>query len=1223
MMISTRSSAQTGPSSFQFIENKGQWEKTITFKGELNSGAFYLQRKGFTVLLHSPQDLERFIGTHTPATNTTDKKNKPVDYSKDLSGQVINKDLAKTSGKVIRSHAYTVEFTDANENPQIIPEKQVRTYNNYFIGNDPSKWVSNAKIYNAILYKNIYPNIDLRYYSEDDKLKYDLIIYPGGDPSKIVMKYTGPDKLSIKNDELLIKTSVGDVKELYPYSFQPDNAQGRKKIDCQYVLSSDNTVRFKLGQYSKNTTLVIDPSLIFVSFTGSRANQYGFTATPGPNGALFSGGLVFSEGFPTTPGAFQQNFKGGSDNQIGTDIGIMKFSPNGSQRVYATYIGGSHNEYPHSLFSDPAGNLVVMGRSYSDDYPDTRGYAYAGKACDIVVTKLNATGSALIGSLRIGGEANDGVNIEDIQQSERYDNSTSLLRNYGDDSRSEVILDAANNIYIAGQTQSSDFPVTAGAFQTGFGGRQDGVVLKIDPTCNNLIWASFLGGTGDDGAFVLDINPLTQILYVGGGTTSKDFPNAGAGPMGGAYVGGQTDAFVSQIRNDGSALMKSVYLGTANADIIYGLKFDRKGFPYVMGVSRGGQWPVKNAVFSNAGSSQFVAKLEPNLSTFDYSTVFGSGSAKPNMSPVAFLVDRCENVYISGWGGWISGSRGEKDPYDQAGVRGMPVTADAIKSSTDNEDFYFIVIQKNASKLMYGTFFGQVGGAYGEHVDGGTSRYDQQGVIYQAICANCGGGAKFPTTPGVVGPVNASGAGDRPACDLAAVKMAFNFAGVASGPRPSINGVRDSLGCAPFTVTLEDTVQNAVSYIWKFDDGSPDTTTLKATNNGSIVHTFNNVGVYKVTLIAIDTNTCNERDTAYTYVKVGSDKANLDFEIEKLEPCEQLNYQFTNNSTHSGAKPFTDSSFVWDFGDGSPLVYAGTDATTNPIIRAYAQPGTYNVKLYLVDPEYCNSPDSLVTQVFVNPLVDARFETPPAGCAPYTAIFTNTSLAGRTFEWNFGDGSAPSSDVNPTHVYNDPGVYSIHLTAIDSGTCNIIDDTTISITVSNKPTSEFSHSPIVPVQNKPTIFTNLSSGGVLYKWVFGDGDSTVKNTKDTTLHQYNQTGTYNACLITYNQFGCTDTACHEVQAEILPLLDVPNAFTPGKFGRNSVIRVEGFGIARMTWKIYNRWGQVVFETNDRRGAWDGTFNGQPQPVDVYQYTLDVQFVDGAKTRRTGDITLIR
>ncbi len=128
---------------------------------------------------------------------------------------------------------------------------------------------------------------------------------------------------------------------------------------------------------------------------------------------------------------------------------------------------------------------------------------------------------------------------------------------------------------------------------------------------------------------------------------------------------------------------------------------------------------------------------------------------------------------------------------------------------------------------------------------------------------------------------------------------------------------------------------------------------------------------------------------------------------------------------------------------------------------------------------------------------------------------------------------------------------------------------------------------------------------------------------DTVMHQYNETGTYNPCLITYNEFGCTDTACDNVQALIRPLLDVPNAFTPGRFGQNGVIAVRGFGIGRMEWKIYNRWGQVVFQTNNRKTGWDGTYKGQPQPMDVYAYTLDVEYTDGTKIRKTGDITLIR
>ena len=318
-------SAQTGPSTFEFIENKGQWNPKVKFKGELASGGFFLRQTGFTVLLHNPDDLEIF-NKHIHDESRA-KKNKKIDFSKDLSGQVKDNSLGGRKG-VIRSHAYDVEFLGAGNNAIITPAKPVQSYNNYFIGNDPSKWASNVKLYQTIEYKNIYPNIDLRYYSENSKLKYDFIVHPGGDPSRISMKYTGADKLSIKNNELVVKTTAGDVKELYPYSFQPDNIKGRKEISCKYVLSSDNTVRFQLGEYSKNAILVIDPSLIFSSFTGSRSNQYGFTATPGPDGSLFSGGIVFGPNFPVTPGAFQTVYANGSGD-LATDIGIMKFSPNG------------------------------------------------------------------------------------------------------------------------------------------------------------------------------------------------------------------------------------------------------------------------------------------------------------------------------------------------------------------------------------------------------------------------------------------------------------------------------------------------------------------------------------------------------------------------------------------------------------------------------------------------------------------------------------------------------------------------------------------------------------------------------------------------------------------------------------------------------------------------------------------------------------------------------
>lgn len=210
-------------SNFEFVENKGQWDSKIKFKGELSTGAFFLQKQGFTVLLHHPTDLTRVRGgDHT----TGEEKNKGGRFESKVVKPLDNPGI---QAGTLRSHSYQVEFLGANENAEIVPDRELPFYTNYFIGNDPAKWTSHARVFQALLYKDIYPNIDVRYYSENGRLKYDLIVRAGGDVNKIAMRYRGVDKLSIKNNELIVKTSVGDVKELYPYSFQFDNMKGKKK----------------------------------------------------------------------------------------------------------------------------------------------------------------------------------------------------------------------------------------------------------------------------------------------------------------------------------------------------------------------------------------------------------------------------------------------------------------------------------------------------------------------------------------------------------------------------------------------------------------------------------------------------------------------------------------------------------------------------------------------------------------------------------------------------------------------------------------------------------------------------------------------------------------------------------------------------------------------------------------------------------------------------------
>lgn len=1176
--------AQSGYGNFDIVENKGQWSSNVKFVAQINSGAFFLESNGFTVLLHNTKELQNLMRMHHD-------------------GQVSVDD----ESKILHSHAYAVHFVGASRNIEIIPEKIQNSYNNYFIGSDPSKWAVNCKIYQVLTYKNVYPNIDVRYYADRGQLKYDLIIHPGGDISNVAMKYGGADKLTIKNRELLIKTSVGDVKELYPYSYQVNGYTNTKEeIDCRYEVSADNVVRLKIKNYSRKAILIVDPTLIFSTFTGSAADNWGFSATPGPDGSTFVAGIVFGNGFPSSLGAFQTGFQGGSTQKI--DIGVMKLDATGSNRLYATYLGGSADEYPHSLIADAQGNLVVAGKTYSNNYPVTPGATVgSGGGADIIVTKLNAAGNGLIGSLRIGGTGNDGVNIEAQHQTDNH-RSISLIRNYGDDSRSEVIMDVAGNIYLASSTQSPDFPVTNGVFQPVYGGGiQDGVLLKINSTCNSILFSSFLGGTKEDAAFVLSLNPLNNNLYVAGATASNDFPGNKSGVIQPVYQGGIADGFVSVVSNDGSTLIKTTYLGTTDVDIIYGIQFDKKGFPYVMGTTRG-NWPVVNAAFVNPGAKQYVSKLLPDLSNFVYSTTFGTNNPLPNISPVAFLVDRCENVYISGWGGYLFY---KPDPFGQAGTTGMPVTPDALKGTTDGYDFYFIVIKRDATQLLYATFFGQDGGSVNDHVDGGTSRYDANGTIYQAICANCGGGAVFPTTAGTWGTVNGTGG---KGCNLAVVKIAFDYAGVTSGVRSFINNRPDSFGCSPLTIVLRDTVRNARSYDWSFGDGTADIQTTAY----EVSHTYNQTGAYQVRLIAIDSSSCNIRDTSFITIRAGDIKANLSFSFTKLPPCQSLSYRFDNLSTVPFTTPLSGKNFIWDFGDGSRTNTTGLADITH----AFPYAGTYKIRLILLDTSYCNTPDSVEQEVRIAPLVKASFETLPSGCVPYRAVFNNTSQAGKQFIWDFGDGRR-SLETNPVHNYP-IGTYNVQLIAIDSSTCNIIDSSAITtITVSPKPVAAMSHSPLIPEANKPVIFFNYSTGANKFKWEFGDGESAFKFSIDTIAHQYNETNTYNASLIAFNAAGCTDTAYHEVSVLINPLLDVPNAFTPGRFGKNSMLKVEGFGIKTMTFRIYNRWGQKVFEGHNRSEGWDGTFNGAAQPMDVYVYTLIVDFTDGKKITKQGDITLIR
>ncbi|MEZ4775048.1 MAG: PKD domain-containing protein [Bacteroidia bacterium] len=827
-----------GQSDLRFIENKGQWEDVIRYRVRLNGGHIFVEDNQLTYYFYDmPHE-----GHGLPALSERPE-----------------------SERQFRSHTYRMGFLGANKNARIVPEMLYPQYHNYYYGNDPAHWAENVGLYGLLTYSELYPQIDLRLYGLGDAMKYDFIIKPGGDPASIQVSYEGVDKIFISKGALHIETSLRSTTEFPPVAYQ--NINGKKRqVACEFRLKGTQLSYHFPNGYDPEYELVIDPTLIFSTYTGSHADNWGFTATYDDLGNAYAGGFVwsnaFNSGYPTTTGAFQTTFQGGD-----SDVTLSKFSPDGSNLMFSTYLGGNASEQPHSLVTDNLGDLYVYGRTNSLDFPTTQGAFDNTKSSgfDIFVAKISPAGG-LLASTFVGGTGDDGVNGSAGYNPLVF---TSTKFNYGDDARGEIILDAQGNCFVAAQTNSTNFPGTAGHAQPTIGGGQDGVVFKMNNDLSSMIWATYLGGSGADAAYTMKLDTVDNV-YVAGGTSSSNFPT---NTYHTTYHGGTTDGFVSKISSNGNTLLASTYIGTASYDQVYLLDLDKDFNVYICGQSNG-NYPILNPpsgpVYFNSNAKQFIVKLQNNLSAPIFSTVFGSvNSASPNISPTAILVDRCDNIYVSGWGGSTNTT---------GSVIGMPITSDAFDPNpNDGSDFYMIVLSRDAQSLIYGTFLGgdnTAATSAGDHVDGGTSRFDKNGVVYHAVCAGCWGNSSFPAQPSSVWSTTngANGVAGLSAngCNLAIFKMSFDLAGIEASfvPLDQFNQpIISTTGCAPLTVNFDNTsflgtVPGNPTYFWSFNDNGATSGLFEPT------HVFQNAGTYEVMLVVTDSASCNISDTSFRTIIV-------------------------------------------------------------------------------------------------------------------------------------------------------------------------------------------------------------------------------------------------------------------------------------------------------------------------------------------------------------------
>lgn len=579
---------------------------------------------------------------------------------------------------------------------------------NYFRGSEEN-WRTEIPNYAEVRFDGVYPGVDVvwRGNGAGDAVA-GLTVEPFADVSQIAWEVAGADDVRVTDSgELLIRTEFGDIVRPAPQAFQ--QADGfRAEVDIAYDVSQTEAGRFRVGyrvgEFDRGRAFEIGSApkdvpttnelstLGYSTYLGGGSNDGGTKIAVDGAGNTFVVGNSISSDFPTTAGSFDPSINGSED------AFVTKLNAAGSGLVYSTFLGGFALERAFGIAVDSTGNAFVAGRTDSSNFPTTTG-AYNTShngGPDIFVTKLNAAGSGLVYSTFIGGSGNDFHNA--------------------------LAVDSAGNAYVAGVTQSTNYPTTSGAYDTSYNGTGDVFVTKLNAAGSGLDYSTFIGDSGDDGGTGIAVDSAGN-AFVAGYTNSIAFPTTT-----GAYDtshNGSYDAFVTQLNAAGSGLVYSTFLGGSGSDGGNSIAVDGSGNAYVTGNTSSTGFPTTAGAFDtshNGGQDVFVTKLNAAGSALLYSTFIGGGL---NEEARGIEIDSAGNAFITG---------GTEST-------GFPITGGAFDPTHNGEsDVFFTKLNPTGSGLLYSTFIGGFGGEGGNGIT-----IDSTGNTYITGFTRS---SDFPTTAG-------------------------------------------------------------------------------------------------------------------------------------------------------------------------------------------------------------------------------------------------------------------------------------------------------------------------------------------------------------------------------------------------------------------------------------------------------------------------------------------
>ena len=714
--------ADYGALPLLFIPNQGQFDSRVVYAVQGRDKSIFFTEQGLTVVLTDKpvaasarkDDRLRRIGSPEPVAYTPKKR-----------------------------WALKLDFVDAN--PQARPEtlEPADTLISYFKGR-PEEWRTGLRASRRIIYRDLWPGIDLIYSGTVNRLKYDFIVRPGADPNRIRLAWRGADSVQVTEEgQLAVFTPLGTLRDEMPKAWQEEKGR-RESVTVAYGLQAPagvqvaslatngllagtnpheraHIVGFTVGDYDRSRALVLDPEmLVYCGFIGGSASEYGAAIAVDSNGSAYVTGETSSPqaSFPETVGP-DLTYNGGED-----DAFVAKLRADGTGLFYCGFIGGTGRDPGYAIAVDSGGNAYITGSTYSTDgsFPVTGGLDPTHNGGnDAFVAKVRADGTSLVYCGFIGGKAPD----------------------YG----FGIAVDSGGNAYVAGSTDSADgsFPVIGGLDSTHNGGTRDAFVAKVRADGTSLIYCGFIGGTGYDQGNGIAVDSSGS-AYVTGSTDSSA---GGAGALGFPVTigpdltqNGSNDAFVAKVRADGTGLVYCGFIGGTGIDGGQGVAVDSDRNAYVTGytTSTATSFPetVGPDLSHNGDFDAFVAKVRADGTALTYCGFIG-GSGEEFGPSSGIAVDSSGNAYVTG--------------HTTSTETSFPVIVGPDLSYNGGErDAFVAKVQTDGKGLAY---CGYIGGAGGE---GGTGiAVDRAGDAY-VTGWTVSTETSFPVT---VGPdVSANGGGD-------------------------------------------------------------------------------------------------------------------------------------------------------------------------------------------------------------------------------------------------------------------------------------------------------------------------------------------------------------------------------------------------------------------------------------------------------------------------------